>query len=301
VNINTLDLNLLRVFNAVYVEKNVSRAALTLGITQPAISNAMMRLRSALGDQLFVRARHGVEPTATADRIAGPVEEALRLLKVSLETRITFDPRTSTRTFRILTSDAGKALVLPQLMAWLDDEAPEVGIETIQAARSDYAELLEQGHADFAFGNLDFLKSGFHQQHLFSEHYLCICGPSHPAARKRSLTMEDYLGSAHVGVNRGNADALVEQALAKKRKHRKVRLRQDDYHVAVRVVAATRLLCTVPKSMVTNEVSAFALPFSIPSSDVRLFWHRRTHHDAASMWLRSLLLSMFTGASEPAP
>ncbi|EIF31994.1 transcriptional regulator [Burkholderia sp. Ch1-1] len=291
-NINTLDLNLLRVFNAVYIEKNVSRAALTLGITQPAISNAMMRLRSAIGDQLFVRARHGVEPTATADNIAGPVQEALRLLSVSLETRISFDPKKSTRTFRFLMSDAGKALVLPRLMARLGEEAPEISVEIIQAPRTDYAEILEEGRADFAFGNLTFLKSGFYQQHLLSEPYRCICSPTHPIAKKRRLSMEDYLKSAHVGVNRGNADTLVERVLAKKRKHRKVQLRQDDYHVAVRVVAASRLLCTVPESMITHEVNAFPLPFSVLPADIRQFWHRRAHHDAANMWLRSLLFTI---------
>lgn len=295
-NINTLDLNLLRVFNAVYQEKNVSRAALALGITQPAISNAMMRLRGALGDQLFVRARHGVEPTVTADNIAGPIQEALRLFKVSLETRINFDPKTSTKTFRFLMSDAGKTMVLPRLMATLGEEAPEIGIEILQAPRTDYAEILEQGRADFAFGNLSFLKSGFYQQHLFSEPYRCICSPSHPIAKKRRLSMEDYLSSSHVGVNRGNADALVEQVLAKKRKHRKVQLNQDDYHVAVRVVAASRLLCTIPECMVTSEVTAFPLPFLVPSADIRQFWHRRTHHDAAGIWLRSLLSPMFGGS-----
>jgi len=289
VNISTFDLNLLRVFAAVYTERNVSRAASVLGLTQPAISNALMRLRRTCGDSLFERTRAGMEPTALAQQLIGPVREGLRLIQNALESPKGFDPSRSERSFRFLMSDVGGAVILPELMRVLANEAPGIGIEAIQIPRAQYAAALEQGRADLAIGNLSFLKAGFLQQRLFTTPYCCIARRGRPEIGKR-FGLEQYLRMQHIAVSGGNADPLVDHELGRKRRHRKVHLKVTHYHVAVDIVAATSLIATLPQvAVISTEVQTLAVPLKLPRSDVRQFCHRRTNQDPGNRWLRAVL------------
>lgn len=299
-NINTFDLNLLRVFSAIYTERNVSRAALKLGMTQPAISNALIRLRRSCDDPLFVRTSRAMEPTSTATEMFPPIKQVLSILKESFDQPSKFDPLTSQRRFRLLMSDAGETVILAKLMAALYIQAPRVEVEAVQMPHSSYAQALEDGSVDLAFGNLPFLKAGFYQQKLFSDPYLCIASKHHPLVKKKNLKLSDFLSASHILVTSGNADALVEQALTKKRAKRSIQLRLSNYHVAVEIVSKTDLLATVPLKVVTPAVQALALPFSIQPAEVRQFWHRRAHHDAANKWLRNLLALMFEISADKA-
>ncbi len=299
-NINTFDLNLLRVFSAIYTERNVSRAALKLGMTQPAISNALIRLRRSCDDPLFVRTSRAMEPTSTATEMFPPIKQVLSILKESFDQPSKFDPLTSQRRFKLLMSDAGETVILAKLMAALYLQAPRVEVEAVQMPHSSYAQALEDGSVDLAFGNLPFLKAGFYQQKLFSDPYLCIASKHHPLVKKKSLKLSDFLSAPHILVTSGNADALVEQALTKKRVKRNIQLRLSNYHVAVEIVSKTGLLATVPLKVVTPAVQALALPFSIQPAEVRQFWHRRAHHDVANKWLRNLLALMFEISADKA-
>jgi DNA-binding transcriptional LysR family regulator len=300
VNINTFDLNLLRVFSAIYTERNVSRAALKLGMTQPAISNALIRLRRSCDDPLFVRTSRAMEPTSTATEMFPPIKQVLSILKESFDQPSKFDPLTSQRRFKLLMSDAGETVILAKLMAALYLQAPRVEVEAVQMPHSSYVQALEDGSVDLAFGNLPFLKAGFYQQKLFSDPYLCIASKHHPLVKKKSLKLSDFLSAPHILVTSGNADALVEQALTKKRVKRNIQLRLSNYHVAVEIVSKTGLLATVPLKVVTPAVQALALPFSIQPAEVRQFWHRRAHHDVANKWLRNLLALMFEISADKA-
>lgn len=299
-NINTFDLNLLRVFSAIYTERNVSRAALKLGMTQPAISNALIRLRRSCDDPLFVRTSRAMEPTSTATEMFPPIKQVLSILKESFDQPSKFDPLTSQRRFKLLMSDAGETVILAKLMAALYLQALRVEVEVVQMPHSSYAQALEDGSVDLAFGNLPFLKAGFYQQKLFSDPYLCIASKHHPLVKKKSLKLSDFLSAPHILVTSGNADALVEQALTKKRVKRNIQLRLSNYHVAVEIVSKTGLLATVPLKVVTPAVQALALPFSIQPAEVRQFWHRRAHHDVANKWLRNLLALMFEISADKA-
>lgn len=292
-NINTFDLNLLRVFAAIYAERNVSRAALKLGMTQPAISNALIRLRRSCDDPLFVRTSRAMEPTSTATEMFPAIQQVLSILKASFDQPSKFDPETSQRRFRLLMSDAGETVVLAKLMAALHLKAPRIEVEAVQMPHAAYAQALEDGSVDLAFGNLPFLKAGFYQQKLFSDPYLCIANKNHPLVKRKTLKFSDFLSASHILVTSGNADALVEQALTKKRVKRNIQLRLSNYHVAVEIVSKTDLLATVPLKVITPAVQSFTLPFAIQPAEVRQFWHRRAHHDTANKWLRSLLASMF--------
>lgn len=289
-NINTFDLNLLRIFAAIYAERNVSRAALATGLSQPAMSNALMRLRKTCSDVLFVRTTQGMEPTALADELIGPVRQALAILQNSLEKPYGFDPQESERTFRILMSDAGESAVLPRLMTVVLREAPNVHIEAVRCPNEQYARALQSGEADLAIGNLAFLKSGFYQQRLFGDPYCCIARKRHPMIGGK-LSLQQYLQAQHVSISTGNADELVERALAKRRMKRNVILRVTHYHVAVDIVEGTNLVATVPRNAAHNArgLQVLPIPLKIPAADVRQFWHRRSHKDPANQWLRGML------------
>lgn len=241
-----------------------------------------------------------MEPTSTATEMFPPIKQVLSILKESFDQPSKFDPLTSQRRFKLLMSDAGETVILAKLMAALYLQAPRVEVEAVQMPHSSYAQALEDGSVDLAFGNLPFLKAGFYQQKLFSDPYLCIASKHHPLVKKKSLKLSDFLSAPHILVTSGNADALVEQALTKKRVKRNIQLRLSNYHVAVEIVSKTGLLATVPLKVVTPAVQALALPFSIQPAEVRQFWHRRAHYDVANKWLRNLLALMFEISADKA-
>ena len=292
-NIRELDLNLLRVFAAIYEARNVSRAGPVVGLSQPAISNALQRLRKTCGDPLFVRISGGVEPTALAEELAGPVRQALSHLEQAFEKRQVFDPRRIERTFRLLTSDVGERCVLPLLMKKLAAEAPGVCIEATQIPHGEYREALQGGGADLALGHLDFLKTGFYQLRLFDDSYCGIASSKHPRLRGR-VSIDQFVEAQHVSVSSGNADAQVDRKLARFRRRRQIRLRVTHYHTAVEVVASSALVAIVPRLAVkwARGIRTFAMPFELPAAQVRQFWHKRVHVDPANRWLRGLILAL---------
>ena len=299
-NLRTLDLNLLRVLVAVYNERNVSRAAQVIGLSQPAASNALYRLRRTCNDPLFVKTTHGMEPTALARSLIGPVREALNILQNALEQPHSFDPSHTVRTFKLLMSDAGESSLLPALMAVVEAEAPGISVEAIRAPHQDYVQLLESGAADLAIGNLPFLGAGFHQTSLFVDPYCCIARSGHPLVDKR-LTMAQFFSAKHVSTATGNAEKLVDAALGRARSSRVIKLRVTHYHVAIDIVASTDLLAVVPHNAVGNSraVIALPLPFLLPFAEVRQFWHSTVHLDLGHRWFRGTLSSLHNKTPRP--
>lgn len=292
-NIQTFDLNLLKVFAAIYAERNVSRAGPAVGLSQPAVSNALQRLRKTCSDPLFVRVAGGVEPTALAEALAGPVRQALTDLERALESGLAFDPARVDRQFRLLTSDVGETTVLPRLMERLAIEAPGVSVEAERIPHQAYREALQDGRADLAIGHLDFLKAGFYQQRLFNDSYCCIAAAGHPKWRGR-IGLSQYVEADHIYVTSGNADSQVDKELARKRRRRTIRLRVTHYHTAVEVVATSALVATVPRRAVAGAkgIQTFPVPFALNAAEVRQFWHRRVHQDPGNRWFRNMLLSL---------
>jgi DNA-binding transcriptional LysR family regulator len=292
-NINTLDLNLLRVFIAMYKERNVSRAATAIGLTQPAMSNALLRLRRTCNDELFVRTNLGMNPTALAEHLSGPVREAFDLLSNALETPFGFDPASSSRVFRLLMSDVGESIVLPQLVDTVTRTAPDVCIEAVQIPHDLYASTLEAGSADLAIGNLPFLKSGFFQQRLFDDEYCCIARKKHRKISE-TLTLQDYVQLEHLRVSSGNAESVVDSEIARRRLRRKIAVVVTHYHTAAEVVATTDLVAIVPRNFVADpgKLRVLSLPFDIAHAKVRQFWHKKVNHDPANRWLRQTIAGL---------
>ena len=174
------DLSLLLVFEAVYAERQISRAAQRLGLAQPTVSNALGRLRRLTGDALFVRTGRGMEPTPHAERLAAPLREALAMLRGTLQARSQFDPAQDRRHFTLFLTDLGEAFFLPRLLARLRDAAPGVTLTTLPMPDLNPQAALERGEVDLAIGNLPDMAPGFYQQRLFREHYVAIMRPDHP-------------------------------------------------------------------------------------------------------------------------
>jgi DNA-binding transcriptional LysR family regulator len=189
-NVQDVDLNLLRVFDAVLHEKGVTPAAARLGLTQPAVSNALARLRKLFGDALFVRTPRGVDATPFARELAEPVRQALALLESALAHGPGFDPATSTRAFRFYMSDLGQIEFLPPLVERVQRDAPGVRLEAVALEIEDIADALAAGALDVAIGFLPGLAAPVRRRALFRDPYVCLMRQDHPVAaltRKRFL------------------------------------------------------------------------------------------------------------------
>lgn len=296
-NIQTFDLNLLLAFDALLRERNVTRAGARIGLSQPSMSNALTRLRKLCDDPLFVRTRAGMEPTPLAQKLAGPVQQGLETLKIGLEQPFGFDPAKSARTFRLVMSDIAEITVLPRLMAALKQAAPEVNIVATQVPRERFRSVLENGEADLALGNLPELKSGFYQQRLFQDHYVCLARRDHPDIGER-LSLRQYLQGSHVQVSTSVGDTMIDRELTKRGLQRRIALQVPHFLVVTVIVMSCDLLVTIPYTVVSQlrameRVKVMKLPFRIPDANVRQFWHQRYHHDPANRWLRRLIAEVF--------
>ena len=290
-----MDMNLFLVMDAIYSQRNLTRAAEQLHITQPAVSNALARLRRNLNDPLFIRTPTGMSPTPLTDSIMPRVQQALSLLNGSLNEQSQFDPQTASKTLRLSMNDMAESLLLPRLLERLQALAPGISVESYYVPRDQLAKELAANTLDFGLDIPLISTTQLHQQRLTNDRYLCMLRADHPLAAQSSLTLEQYLQLEHVHVSsRRTGPGLVDIALTKLGRRRSVKLRVQHYRVAPAVVMCTDLALTVPASL-TNQYPArlFELPFQIPQMDWHLLWHKNQHEDPASRWLRGQLMDLF--------
>jgi DNA-binding transcriptional LysR family regulator len=298
VNLAALDLNLLKVFQAVMREGSVTGAAATLGLTQAAASNALGRLRSQLKDPLFVRTSQGMQPTAYAYALAGPVSDALSLLTGAIERNATFDAATSTRSFNVLMTDIGELVFLPRLIKHLQQKAPGIALVVHQLPRDQYRTALESGMADLALGQLPETHQDFHQQPIFEDSLLCMVRKGHPRIAEQ-LPLQAFMTEAQLAiVQPAVVERLVTKLLGKRADERRIVLKVPHYAVVPIVLAESDLIAVIPRTVATvfskfDAVKAIALPFSVPTFQVRQFWHKRSHLDPAHAWLRAEIARLF--------
>jgi DNA-binding transcriptional LysR family regulator len=293
-NAKNFDLNLLRVFAAVDQARNVSRASAMINLSQPAMSNALARLRKACKDPLFVRTSSGMEPTALALEMAPAVHEALAHLDRALGGPAEFSPGRAQRKFRILMSDAGQDVVLPLLLNSLATKAPGISIESVQMAREHYAETLEVGAADLALGSINSTRAGIYQQVLFHDSYCCVASAEHPVFRG-TVTLKQFASARHVVIESGGAESAVQRSLEARHLERDIALSVSQYHTAIETVRHTSLIATVPLRSVGagSGLQTMRLPVDVAPAQVKIMWHRRLHKDPANSWLRALLKEVF--------
>jgi DNA-binding transcriptional LysR family regulator len=293
VHVGAFDLNLLLAFEALWIERHVTRAARRVGLTQSAMSHALARLRTQLEDPLFQPTPRGLQPTARAHALAPPLGEALELLRRAVTTPPPFSPAALRRTFTVATGDYGDLAVLPRLMARLSREAPLVQL-VLRPMQAEGGRGLLSGEHDLALGVMRPDGDGILGEVLFDDRLVCLLRAGHPAAR-RPLTLERFVALSHVLVSpTGSGEAQVDVALRQRGLVRQLALRVPHFLSAPLVVATTDYICTLPERVAQAVAAANRLvvrppPLPLPGFSFSQFWHTRNDDDAAHRWLRSLL------------
>ena len=294
-----LDLNLFVVFEAIYDKRNLTRAADMLFITQPAVSNALARMRKAFNDPLFVSTPSGMVPTPLSENIIGRVREALQLLETSATEGDVFVPAASERTFRLSMPDLTEAILLPALGEVLQQQAPGMRIESYFTPRSEVAAALATGKIDFAIDVPLIDDPQLHQMPLGSDRYACMLRHDHPFAGD-TLTMDDYLALGHVQVSsRRQGSGLVDAELHKLGKRRQLQMRVQHYMVAPLIALRTDLALTAPVQLLQRyDARILALPFSLAKLEWHLYWHRSGEQDQANRWVRGEVIRLMNEMAE---
>lgn len=304
-NFRSLDLNLLRVFDEVMAERNLTRAAHKLSITQPAVSNAMRRLREVVGDDLVVRGGQGVEPTPRALALWPPVREALTQLQESLAPGH-FEPATAKSTFVLAMADATAATLVPAMVEIMDREAPGISVRVLPLTTRDPRRLLEQEAADMAVGYFPTVladltaraqSSGvvaYESRRLYDGEYVCVMRQGHPLA-DAPLTLDAYCDARHMLVSfSGRPFGFIDEALASLGRKRRVVLTVNQFFTAGRVVCGSDLLTVLPRHFVPvtgigEALVQRALPLEVPAVHVDALWRRRGPQETAMNWLLGAL------------
>ncbi|QHI98771.1 LysR family transcriptional regulator [Xylophilus rhododendri] len=305
-NFRSFDLNLLRVFDEVMAERSLTRAAHNLSLTQPAVSNALRRLRDSLGDELVRRHGQGMEPTPRALAIWPGVREALRQMQRSLSPQ-SFSPATADQSFTLSMADATATVLMPGLVQILETEAPGVQLRALPLSTRDPRQLLADENADLAVGYFPAVladltarsQAGEDQtyafQRLYHGEYVCVMRQGHPLSllSDAEFTTERFCAARHMLVSfSGRPYGFIDEALALLNRQRRVTVTVNQFFTAGRVVAQSDLLTVLPRHFVgatglADRIVWRPLPFPVPTVHVDALWHRRHQNSAAHEWLRN--------------
>ncbi len=293
-SLSKTDLNLFVVFDAIYTEGNLTRAGQILGITQPAVSNALARLRTIFDDQLFIRTAQGMKPTPTAQNIIVQVRQALHLLRHSIQESTFFQPQVSEKSYSFSMGDLEEATILPQLFKALSREAPRVSIESFQIRKQHITSELESGVIDFAIDTPSLVSPQLKHEPILEEPFVCYLRHDHPMA-EQPLTLGSYLSLSHIHLSSTkHSMGPVDQALNKLGQQRKIALRAQHYLMAPAVVAKSDFALTVPKRLAQDfpDLIAMELPFDVEDFSLHLYWHESSDRDPANIWMRNLIFRL---------
>ena len=299
-NLYDIDLNLLVAFEALIEEGSVTAAAERIGLSQPAMSNVLARLRKLFGDPLLVRTPEGMAPTPRAQELAEPIHLALSAIQQALQPQAQFIPARSQHTFTLATTDYAELVLLPRLMERLATEAPGANLNVRPVGARVPKVELESGRVDFALGLFREVPPGVHAQTLFHERFVCLVQADHPDVRKK-LSLKQFVTLQHVRLSsRGAVPGLVDEALASHGLQRRVALWVPHFLIIPIVVAQTQLIATLSERVARFfahllPVRVLSPPVDLPPYTLTQVWHERTHHDPAHEWLRGVLTELGKG------
>ncbi|WP_367114406.1 LysR family transcriptional regulator [Comamonas sp.] len=296
---NRVDFNLLELFDAVYRLRSLTAAGLELGLSQPAMSRCLARLRDAYGDQLFVRSSEGLLPTPAADALFECAGVVLEVVRRSLEAS-GFEPRTSNRTFHLAMSDTAEQVFLPRLAAHIARVAPSVDIESRQLSTPQLAKAMAMGSVDLALGYFNFENDGLYQQKLFDAQYACIARRDHPKIPAK-LTLSQFKSLGHVvtGFDNTAHASAVDAFLRAPNVNARIAMKVGHFLSIGPIVAESDLIATIPRSLALNfershNVTTHSPPLRLPSYAVSQYWHARFNKEAGLLWLRSVIKELFS-------
>ena len=304
-NISKIDLNLLIYLDVLLREKNVTRAAGQLNITQPAMSNGLKRLRTLFNDPILVRTSDGMVPTERARALAPAIRKILMELEEALQGEEDFNEKNSHRVFRLMASDYAASTLLPKLLKRINQLAPNVTIDIMTPSDVTFHDV-EAGKIDMAINRFDELPQSFHQKTIWRDTFSCLLSADNPVVSKCNLNT--YLGAKHVwvsktgfgvGVGMDPKDVQklgwVDEALARLGKQRDIKVFTRNYHVAMQLAFEDELVATLPTRAALihkNDANYTILkpPFDIPDIELKMIWSPLLHHDASHIWFRQLVI-----------
>lgn len=305
-NLQKVDLNLLVYLDVLLREKNVTRAAEQLGITQPAMSNILRRLRSLFNDPLLVRSSEGMTPTERAGELQPRIREILSDVSVLLEPRTEFRPYSTSRVFRIMTSDYAEATLVPRLVKALRSEAPNVILDFLTPSDVSYRDM-EQGRVDLAINRFNEIPQSFHQVLVWRDTFSCLLSADSPYVSRFNL--KNYLKAQHVwvsktgmgvgfGVNPEKSGGLgsIDQALQRLGQKRQISVFTRHYQMPAMLAANKDLIATLPTRVAklqahnNPQIVVKEPPFFIPEFELTMAWSPLLQHHPAHRWLRQLIL-----------
>ena len=298
-DIRSLDLNLLVVFDAMLKHQNVTKAAEAIKLSQPAMSAAISRLRTLFDDPLFVRTGAGMSPTPKAQALSPSIRMVVQTIQTDILQPKSFDPSRSDRTFTLVTPDIAEVNFLPRLLSTLAEKSPHISLKTLAMPREAAANSLEAGIAEMAIGYFpDLHKAGFFQQKLISSSHVCLIRKKHPDVGEK-LTLSQFAKASHAVVKPDGREHVFEQFLQSKNIKRRVVVELSHFMSLLPIIETSNLIATVPKDLADffvqhGEVRHVPTPMKSPIIDVHLFWHQRFHKDSAHIWLRQMINQLFS-------
>lgn len=292
------DLNLLLVFDAMFRHRSVTKAGESLGLSQPAMSAAVNRLRTLMDDPLFVRSGSSMAPTPRAEELGPEVRRIVQAVENTILRPQKFDPALSDRSFSLLAPDIAEVNFLPNLLSALASTAPLINVKTFGLPREVATQALESGAVDLAIGYFpDLRRAGFFQQRLFKSTHVCICRKDHPTIGD-TLTMDQFCKLEHAVVTPGGREHVFEQFLKAKGIQRRVKVHISHFMSLLPIIERSDLIATVPRDLAEllvlhGNLRYVATPMQSPVIDVLLIWHQRFHKDPAHAWLRQTIFNLF--------
>ncbi|HBC43424.1 MAG TPA: LysR family transcriptional regulator [Pseudanabaena sp.] len=298
-SLNQIDLNLLVVFDALMRDRHVTRAGERIGLSQPAMSNALARLRHLTKDRLFVRAKSGLQPTPVAIALANQIQPALQQIQIALSSEAGFEPMTSDRVLAIGMTDYVEFVLLPPLLEQLAQVAPNLKIQVRTGDRQQLFDLLDNGKVDLICGVFPEQISWHQEQLLFLERFVCVCRQDHSLI-KSSLSLEEYLSTFHLLISiKEDMVGRVDDILAVQGLRRKIKLSIPHFLVAPSIIARTDLIATLAERVANTfardlNLKVFPCPLEIAGFSVVMRWHQSTANQSSHQWLRQLFIEIAT-------
>ncbi len=309
-NLKNIDLNLLVYLDALLATRNVTQAAESLGISQPAMSNGLRRLRVLFSDPILIRTKEGMSPTERAEELQPLVRNIVASIELAVAPDKGFDPFVTERVFRLSVSDYGECTLMPPLLERLRSIAPNITLDILTPSDVSYKDV-EGGNVDMVINRFDDLPRSFHQRTIWRDGFACMMSTDNPIRERFNLS--SYLEANHVwvsktgmgigvGVEPDQVQQLgwVDDALARLEKKRRIRLYTRHYQTAMQLAGMPDLVITIPsKSAMLQKdnprVVILPPPFEIPEIELKMAWSSLQHHNPANQWLRGLIAEVAAG------
>jgi len=298
--ISSFDLNLFVILNAIYTEGSLTKAAHVVGITQPAVSNAISRLREKFNDELFIRTGSGMVPTQKTENIISDIQGALSLMQQSVNEPDTFDPIVSNRSFKLSLGDISEGRVLPYLMQEVYKNAPNISVGSYGYNRSDQVHALSTNNLDFVVDPVIPASDEINSYKVFEDDFVVAHRDGHPLSKIADVTMDDILAQRYLNVSaRKRGLHLIDIELDKLGSRRDVALRCQHFLIAPPIIRSTDLAIMVTRSFAKiHELPFVEIPAEIPTMEYFLIWHKSDEGDGGHLWMKDLLIKAFEKAKK---